>query len=101
MDSAGFIGLDRLVSTLTDHPVDRVVCGHLHRPITSAIAGIPVQVGVSTVESVALDLSEGSRPAVIRDPSGYLVHRIDGIDGIDIVTHTRYIGTGEHPVPAR
>ena len=95
MDDAGFVGLDRLAVTLTDHPVDRVVCGHMHRPISSTIAGIPVQVGVSTVESVALDLSEGSRPAVIRDPSGYLVHRIVGHD---IVTHTRYIATGERPI---
>jgi 3',5'-cyclic AMP phosphodiesterase CpdA len=98
MDTAGFIGLDRLAATLTDHPVDRVVCGHMHRPITSTIAGIPTQVGVSTAESVALDLSEGGRPAVIRDPAGYLVHRIDGHD---IVTHTRYIATGEQPIAPR
>ena len=95
MDRSGFVGLDRLRSVLTEHPVDRVVCGHMHRPITSTIAGIPVQVGISTVQSIALDLSEGSSPAVIRDPSGYLIHRVDGDS---IVTHTRYIATGQQPI---
>lgn len=95
MDRSGFVGLDRLESVLADHPVDRVVCGHMHRPISSTIAGIPVQVGISTVQSIALDLSERSAPAVICDPSGYLIHRVDGRD---IVTHTRYIATGQRPI---
>lgn len=95
MDRSGFIGLDRLTSVLEDHPVDRVVCGHMHRPISSTIAGIPAQVGLSTVQSVVLDLADGSTPAVVCDPSGYLVHRVDGRD---IVTHTRYIATGESPI---
>lgn len=98
MDRAGFVGLDRLRGLLADHPVNRVVCGHMHRPITSTIAGIPAQVGISTVQAVALDLSPDSRPAVIRDPSGYLIHRVDGED---IVTHTRYIATGHEPVVPR
>jgi 3',5'-cyclic AMP phosphodiesterase CpdA len=98
MDRSGFIGLDRLGLVLTEHPVDRVVCGHMHRPITSTIAGIPVQVGISTVQSIALDLGEGSTPAVICDPSGYLIHRVDGDS---IVTHTRYIATGQHPIVSR
>jgi 3',5'-cyclic AMP phosphodiesterase CpdA len=95
MDRAGFVGLDRLNAVLEDHRVERIVCGHMHRPITSSIAGIPVQVGLSTVQSVALDLGERSSPAVICDPAGYLVHRVDGDR---IVTHTRYIATGEQPI---
>jgi hypothetical protein len=47
------------------------------------------------VQSVALDLGERSSPAVICDPAGYLVHRVDGDR---IVTHTRYIATGEQPI---
>jgi 3',5'-cyclic AMP phosphodiesterase CpdA len=98
MDRSGFVGLDRLGSVLAEHPVDRVVCGHMHRPIASTISGIPVQVGISTVQSIALDLSEGSSPAVIRDPSGYLIHRVDGDS---IVTHTRYIATRQQPIVPR
>jgi Icc protein len=95
MDRSDFLGLDRLAAALTQHPVDRVVCGHMHRPIVGAVAGIPAQVGLSTVQSVALDLSVGSRPAVIRDPSGYAIHRVHGHE---IVTHTRYIATDQEPI---
>jgi Icc protein len=98
MDRSGFIGLDELAAALSDHPVERVVCGHMHRPIVGAIAGISAQVCLSTVQSVALDLSAGGDPAVIRDPSGYIIHRIDGND---IVTHTRYIATGQAPIAPR
>jgi 3',5'-cyclic-AMP phosphodiesterase len=92
MDRSGFIGLDRFEIVLSEHPVDRIVCGHMHRPITSTVADIPVSVGPPTVQSVLLDLAPASSPAVIRDPVGYLVHLVD--DG-RIVTHTRYIATGE------
>lgn len=97
MDRAGFVGLDRLARVLADHPVDRIICGHLHRPITSAIAGIPVQVGLSTVQNVALDLAVDAEPMIIHDPAGYQLHLV--ADG-RVVTHTRYIATGEKPSPA-
>jgi Icc protein len=95
MDRAGFEGVERLAAVLTDHPVERVVCGHLHRPITASISGIPVQVAPPTVQSVLLDLAPSSSPAIIRDPAGYLVHRVDGGE---IVSHTRFIATGESPI---
>ncbi len=88
MDGSGFIGLDRLTAVLAEHPVDRVLSGHLHRPITSAIAGIPAQVAPATVQHVGLDLAKGAGVSLILDPVGYHVHRIVGHD---IVTHTRYI----------
>ncbi len=91
MDSAGFIGLDRLTAVLADHPVDRVLCGHFHRPITSTIAGIPAQVCISTVQHIDLDFAPDAGPSLIIDPVGYQIHRVAGAD---IVTHTRYIGTG-------
>ena len=94
MDRSGFVGLDRLVGVLTDHPVDRVVCGHLHRPIISTVAGVPAQVGLSTVEHVALDLAPGAGVTLVREPVGYQVHRIAGRD---MVTHTRYIDNGHQP----
>jgi 3',5'-cyclic AMP phosphodiesterase CpdA len=94
MDASGFVGLDRLEATLRDHPVDRVVCGHLHRPIASTIAGIPVQVGLSTVQHVELGLAADAPIELILDPVGYQILRIDGAA---IVTHTRYIDTGQLP----
>lgn len=94
MDRAGFEGLQRLEAVLAEHPVDKVICGHLHRPVTSTIAGIPVQVGPSTVQSVELGLADDAPIELLVDPVGYLLHRVDGRR---IVTHTRYIATGEQP----
>ncbi|MEP1126028.1 MAG: metallophosphoesterase [Ilumatobacter sp.] len=109
MDRAGFIGLDRFADVLAAHPgtVDTIVCGHLHRPISSVVAGVPVQVGLAPVQHVALDLDADAGPAVIHDPIGYQIHLVAAPDrtvgattahGVGrVVTHTRYIGTGETP----
>jgi Icc protein len=88
MDRSGFVGLDRLEAVLSDQPVDRVVCGHLHRPMTSTIAGIPAQVGLSTVQHVDLDLAADAGVSLVLDPAGYQIMRISGRE---IVTHTRYV----------
>lgn len=94
MDRAGFVGLERFIDTLESHPgvVAKIVCGHVHRPISSMVAGVAVQIGMSTVQHVALDLEAKSQPSLVRDPVGYQIHRIDSAD---VVTHGRYIATGE------
>jgi Icc protein len=92
MDASGFVGLDLLETVLSEHPVDKVICGHFHRPVSSTIAGIPAQVGLSTVQHVDLDLTPGAGPSLIVDPVGYQIHRVTARD---IVTHTRYIDTRE------
>ena len=100
MDAAGFVGLDLLTEVLAAHPgtVDKIVCGHMHRPITSSVAGVPAQVAISTVQHVALDLSARSDPSLVHDPVGYQVHRVAGPPGAaQVVTHTRYIDTGAKP----
>ncbi|MGB3735814.1 MAG: phosphodiesterase [Ilumatobacter sp.] len=96
MDEAGFVGLDRFTEVLAAHPgaVDKIVCGHLHRSITAVVAGVPAQVGISTVQHVALDLAPDSEPSLVLDPVGYQIHRIVGGRGVErVVTHTRYIET--------
>jgi 3',5'-cyclic AMP phosphodiesterase CpdA len=94
MDRAGFIGLDTFAEIVGDSPVDRIICGHLHRPIGSSVGGVAAHVGMSTVQHVALDLAPAAKVALVRDPVGYQIHRIDGRD---VVTHSRYIDTGEQP----
>lgn len=91
MDDNGFLGLDRLEGVLSvaarSRAVDRILCGHLHRPISSAVAGIPAEVGISTAVHVALDLRPGGPVRIVRDPAGY---RLFAVDGVSIVGHTRY-----------
>lgn len=96
MDNAGFIGLDALTRVLTDLPVDRVICGHLHRPIVGTVAGITAQVGLSTVQHVDLDLAPAAPLSLILDPPGYQIHRLvgDAAGSASMVTHTRLFETG-------
>lgn len=91
MDDNGFQNLDRLRSVLRGSGIDRIVCGHLHRPIQAVVAGIPAMVGLSTVQHVALDLAPGSAVSLINEPAGYQIHRFDEDESI---THTRYIDSG-------
>jgi 3',5'-cyclic AMP phosphodiesterase CpdA len=94
MDRSGFIGLEAFEQVLADHPVDRVVCGHMHRVIQTTVAGVPVQVGLSTVQAVELDLHPDARPRLVVDAAGYnLLH----VDGRRIVTHTRFIEPDGEP----
>lgn len=93
MDRSGFIGRDHFSEVIGRHRIDRILCGHLHRPMVSQVAGVTAHVGPATVQHVDLDLdpSHGTRPALIDDPVGYLVHRFAKGQW---VSHTRYFDTG-------
>lgn len=100
MDRSGFVGLDRFTSVLEVHPgtVDKIVCGHLHRSVSSVVGGVPAQVGISTVQHVALDLSASSEPSLIHDPVGYQIHQVVETGGRPrVVTHTRFIAEAAEP----
>ena len=99
MDHAGFVGLDRFEAVLAEMGgVDRIQCGHFHRPMSSVVSGVLAEVGLATTVHVALDVAPNGPVQVIRDPVGY---RLVRIAGRSIVGHTRYIATGEEPfVPA-
>ena len=46
------------------------------------------------MQHVALDLDPSAAVSLVRDPVGYQLHRVDGTD---VVTHSRYIDTGQQP----
>ncbi|MEZ5376341.1 MAG: phosphodiesterase [Acidimicrobiales bacterium] len=100
MDRSGFIGLERFAEVVSAHSVDRILCGHMHRPMNALVGGTIAQVGLSTVQHVALEFDVGDVTPLkmIDGPPGYLVHRFD--DGT-WVSHTRYIDLDARPfVPA-
>lgn len=59
-------------------------CGHLHRPLTTSFAGVPLSVCPSTAPAVALDLREmdlddpDGRDLITTEPPVYALHRWDG-----------------------
>jgi len=97
MDDNGFVGLAELETVLTDHPVERILSGHIHRAIITTVAGIPAVTCPSSIHHVDLDLEPGAPISLILDPPSYLLHDIGPTSW---VTHQRYFNTGEpriHP----
>ncbi len=95
MDETMLGRADAFEAAIADHPhVVRILCGHLHRPMVTTIAGVTTSSCLSTVHHIGLDLDEGAPIRVIRDPAGYQLHLLDRGRW---VTHSRYIDTGEEP----
>ena len=76
--------------------VERVLCGHVHRPILQRWAGTVLVSCPSTATQIALNLRPDAPPASFREPPACLLHwwRDDAM-----VTHTSYIGRFEGPFP--
>jgi 3',5'-cyclic AMP phosphodiesterase CpdA len=90
MDLIGLAGADGLARVVARHPqVERLLCGHLHRPIHARFAGTVASVCPSPAHQVALDLAPGTRDDFVLEPPGYQLHRWDGAT---LVTHTAVLG---------
>lgn len=93
MDEMGLLGADAFAAVVSEFQnVVRILCGHLHRPMTTTIGGVTTTVGLSTAHHVELNLDPGATGEVIRDPAGYQLHYFNGSRW---VTHNRHIDTGE------
>ncbi|MBD1597943.1 phosphodiesterase [Pseudomonas typographi] len=92
---ANAAAFERLVGR---HPhVERLLCGHLHRPIQKRFGGTVINVCPGTSHQVVLDLRE-SAPAHFRlEPAGYLLHRWHPEEGL--VTHGGVVGDYRGPFP--
>lgn len=78
--------------------VERVVCGHHHRPITTRWAGTIGSVAPSTAHQVTLDLIPDGSPATFTmEPPGFHLHLWSLEAGL--VTHGVPIGAYEGPFP--
>jgi 3',5'-cyclic AMP phosphodiesterase CpdA len=96
MDAIGLDGADAFRGVIARHPqVERVICGHVHRVITSRVAHATVTVCPSPAHQIALDLSPGGVEAFAMEPPGYQLHRWSPATGL--VTHT--VALGAYPGP--
>lgn len=87
-DRSPMEGADALASILSgNRQVERVLCGHLHRPVTTRWHGATVSVAPSTAFEIALDLREGADFALTPGAApGYQLHQWARTGGL--VTHT-------------
>ncbi len=92
MDRMGLDGAERLERAIAPYEnVERVLCGHLHRPIVRRFAGTVASTCPATAHQLALDLvSEGKIATVMGAPACQLHVWYGPEDGL--VTHTSYIG---------
>lgn len=97
MDAIGLLDKEALAEVIVRHPqVLRVVCGHMHRAITTTFAGVTTMSCPSTAHAVALDLTHDGPAAWTTEPPGMLLHCWQ--DDVGLVTHHLPLGdwTGPH-----
>lgn len=98
MDEQGLTGADALAAVVRRHPqVERVLCGHLHRPIETRFAGTIASTAPSAAHQVVLDLAADARSRFAMEPPAYRVHAYTPASGV--VTHTAFVGSFAGPYP--
>ena len=100
MDRLGLDGIERMGAVIERHPqVERIVCGHLHRPIQIRWRGTLVMTSPSTAHQVVLDLREDVPGTFAMEPPAFLLHVWR--PGTGLITHTSYVGEYPGPYPFR
>jgi 3',5'-cyclic AMP phosphodiesterase CpdA len=97
MDRLGMDDAAPLDALLRRHgQVERVVAGHVHRPIQARFGGTVVSICPSTAHQLNLELRPDATPGFVLEPAGYQLHLWN--DG-PLVTHTAVVGDfgGPHP----
>lgn len=88
MDQWGLRNPDDLAKIIRKNPqVERIICGHVHRPIQSRFAGTLALTCPSTAHQIDFDLKLESPVAFALEPPGLMLHLWDGGS---MATHTLY-----------
>jgi 3',5'-cyclic AMP phosphodiesterase CpdA len=97
LDAISLADADRaaLAELLAGSPqVKRIVCGHVHRGATGALAGCPVFVCASSYLQLALDLRAEAEIGLIREPPVIGIHVLIGSE---LISHVVPIGDFGQP----
>ncbi len=90
MDRIALDSSIKLEQTIARHPqVERVIAGHLHRPITVRFGGTVASTCPSPAHQVVLDIALNGADHFIMEPPAFQLH---WWNGQRLVTHTEYIG---------
>ncbi len=93
-------GAEHLADIVRTHgTVERVLCGHVHRPIQVRWAGTMASIAPSTAHQATLDFRPGAKLSMTMDPPGIALHLWRPATGL--ITHLSYIGTYDGPRPFR
>ncbi|MFC5427581.1 phosphodiesterase [Paraburkholderia denitrificans] len=95
LDDAAAQALEALIA---QHPnVERVICGHVHRPMFVRFGGTIASTVPAPAHQVTLDLAPGAPSSFTLEPSAFALHRYDPRGGV--VTHHAYVDESEGPYP--
>lgn len=93
MDMMGLADADAFAEVLRRFGnVERIVCGHLHRPITRRFAGTVASTCPATAHQIGLDL-ETERLSMVMEPPAAMLHLWLGPED-GLVSHVSYLGEG-------
>jgi 3',5'-cyclic-AMP phosphodiesterase len=88
----------KLESLIRKHPnVERVICGHVHRPMFVRFGGTIASAVPAPAHQVALDLRDDAPSAFVMEPPAFALHRYDSVDGL--ITHHAYVDAADGPYP--
>ncbi|QBQ97918.1 phosphodiesterase [Paraburkholderia pallida] len=95
LDDAAARALEALIA---QHPnVERVLCGHVHRPMFVRFGGTIASAVPAPAHQVTLDLAPGAPSTFTLEPPAFALHRYDERHGI--VTHHAYVDVADGPYP--
>ncbi len=95
MDQWGFRNPDDFAAVVRTHQqIERIVCGHVHRPIQARFAGTLAVTCPSTAHQIDFDLNPAAPVAFIMEPPGLMLHIWNGQS---MATHTIYTESYDGP----
>ena len=98
IDDIGLADPGPLEAIVRRHPnVERVLCGHLHRPIQARFGGTMASTCPSPAHQVMLEFGPDAQNAFVLEPPAYQLHRWDARFGL--VSHTAFVGRFDGPYP--
>src|SRR5262249_51211648 len=77
--------------------VERVICGHHHRPIVARVAHAIASTSPSVAHQVEMTLDPNDSGALVFEPPAFQLHRWTPDDGV--VSHTLYVEDFPGPYP--
>lgn len=91
-------GADELRDLVAMYPnVERVICGHHHRPIQVRFGGTIASIAPGVAHQVELDISEGEDGALVLEPPAFQLHLYRPQTGL--VSHMAYVESYPGPFP--
>ena len=98
MDKFALVNPGDLEPVVARHPqVERVIAGHLHRPIVKRFGGTIASTSPSPAHQVRLNLSDDAPSRFMMEPPAFQLHLWR--EGIGVVSHTAAIGEFAGPYP--